>query len=210
MSWPDSVRTRVMTSSAGARGRRVRSPRRVARRSLAAVALVAAACGNAKPTVSHAGNVEGVTSSQIVVGGVASLTGPIPADFAPIFDGVRAYLDMVNAEGGVDGRKIEFRYPARRRLEPLAGHRPGAHPRRAGPRLRGRRRGHAELRRGQLPRGQRRARPSATPSARDWADGAEPVRLGGLLHRLHPTRAPSPPTWPSSSTPRRSGSSPTT
>ena len=52
-----------------------------------------------------------MTSSQIVVGGVASLTGPIPADFAPIFDGVNAYLDMINAEGGVDGRKIEFRYP---------------------------------------------------------------------------------------------------
>jgi len=30
---------------------------------------------------------------------VASLTGPIPADFAPIFDGVNAYLNMVNAEG---------------------------------------------------------------------------------------------------------------
>jgi branched-chain amino acid transport system substrate-binding protein len=76
-----------------------------------AVAVVAAACGNAKTTVSNAGNAQGVTSSQIVVGGVASLTGPIPADFAPIFDGVKAYLDMVNAEGGVDGRKIEFRYP---------------------------------------------------------------------------------------------------
>jgi len=75
------------------------------------VTIVAGACGNAKTTVSNAGNVEGVTSSKIVVGGVASLTGPIPADFAPIFDGVRAYLTMVNSEGGVDGRKIEFLYP---------------------------------------------------------------------------------------------------
>ena len=75
------------------------------------VALVAAACGNAKPSVSNGGNAEGVTSSQIVVGGVASLTGPIPADFAPIFDGVKAYLNMINAGGGVDGRRIEFRYP---------------------------------------------------------------------------------------------------
>ena len=75
------------------------------------VALFIAACGNAKPSVSNGGNAQGVTSSQIVVGGVASLTGPIPADFAPIFDGVKAYLNMINAEGGVDGRKIEFRYP---------------------------------------------------------------------------------------------------
>jgi len=78
---------------------------------LAVVAVVAAGCGNAKTTVSHAGNVEGVTSSRIVVGGVASLTGPLPAAFAPIFDGVNAYLRMVNAAGGVDGRKIEFKFP---------------------------------------------------------------------------------------------------
>jgi ABC-type branched-subunit amino acid transport system substrate-binding protein len=78
---------------------------------IAALALVVGACGNAKTVVSNTGNVQGVTSSQIIVGGVASLTGPIPADFAPIFHGVNAYLDMVNAEGGVDGRKIEFRFP---------------------------------------------------------------------------------------------------
>ena len=78
---------------------------------LAAVVVVVAACGNAKATVSQAGNVAGVTSSRIVVGGVASLTGPIPADFAPIFDGVNAYLHMVNAKGGVDGRKIDFQFP---------------------------------------------------------------------------------------------------
>jgi ABC-type branched-subunit amino acid transport system substrate-binding protein len=88
----------------------VRSPRR-SLGVLAAVVIVAAACGNAKTTVSNAGNAQGVTSSQITVGGVASLTGPIPADFAPIFDGVNAYLNMIDANGGVDGRKIEFRYP---------------------------------------------------------------------------------------------------
>ncbi len=71
----------------------------------------AAACGNAKPAVSHEGNVQGVTASRIVVGGVASLTGPIPAAFAPIFDGVNSYLDMVNAGGGVDGRRIDFKFP---------------------------------------------------------------------------------------------------
>ena len=78
---------------------------------LAVVAIAAGACGNAKTSVSNAGNVQGVSSTQITVGGVASVTGPIPADFAPIFDGVSAYLRMINAEGGVDGRKIEFRYP---------------------------------------------------------------------------------------------------
>ncbi|MGA2803643.1 MAG: ABC transporter substrate-binding protein [Acidimicrobiales bacterium] len=88
----------------------MRSPRR-SLGILLAVGMVAAACGNAKVTVSNAGNTQGVTGSEVVVGGVASLTGPIPADFAPIFDGVDAYLDMINAAGGVGGRKIEFRYP---------------------------------------------------------------------------------------------------
>jgi ABC-type branched-subunit amino acid transport system substrate-binding protein len=61
--------------------------------------------------VSNAGNTNGVTSSRIIVGGVASVTGPLPAAFAPIFDGVNAYLDLVNANGGVDGRKIDFAFP---------------------------------------------------------------------------------------------------
>ena len=88
----------------------MRSPRR-SLGILLTIAVIAAACGNAKVTVSNAGNSQGVTTSKVVVGGVASLTGPIPADFAPIFDGVNAYMDMINAEGGVDGRKIEFGYP---------------------------------------------------------------------------------------------------
>ena len=72
---------------------------------------VAAGCSNAKTTVTHAGNSAGVSSSRIVVGGVASLKARSPWCFARIFDGVNAYLDMVNAAGGVDGRKIDFAYP---------------------------------------------------------------------------------------------------
>jgi branched-chain amino acid transport system substrate-binding protein len=69
-----------------------------------------AGCGNAHQSVSHSGNTAGVFPRKIVVGGLASLTGPLPADFAPIFDGVRAYFDMINAAGGVDGRTIDFAY----------------------------------------------------------------------------------------------------
>jgi branched-chain amino acid transport system substrate-binding protein len=79
------------------------------------LAGLAAACGNAKAAVTNSGNVNGVTSGSITVGGVASLSGPIPADFSGIFDGVQAYFDMVNAAGGVDGRKID--YPALDQLD---------------------------------------------------------------------------------------------
>jgi ABC-type branched-subunit amino acid transport system substrate-binding protein len=73
--------------------------------------VLLAACGNAVSSVSTAGNTDGVFSNHIVVGGLASLSGPLPADFAPSFAGVDAYFDMVNAAGGVDGRTLDFAYP---------------------------------------------------------------------------------------------------
>jgi ABC-type branched-subunit amino acid transport system substrate-binding protein len=78
---------------------------------VAALVLVSASCGNAKTTVTKAGNSNGVTAHSIVVGGIASLTGPLPQAFGPVFDGVKAYLDMVNAAGGINGRMIRFSYP---------------------------------------------------------------------------------------------------
>jgi ABC-type branched-subunit amino acid transport system substrate-binding protein len=74
----------------------------------AALAVLVAGCSNAPasapaPTGSSA---PGVSAHQISVGAVATLSGSLAADFAPIVPGVRAYLDMVNAEGGVYGRKV--------------------------------------------------------------------------------------------------------
>jgi len=74
---------------------------------LSALALLAA-CGNAKSSASAGGGSQGVTATTITVGSIANVTGVLSSDFAPIVDGVKAYFDMVNAEGGVDGRKILF------------------------------------------------------------------------------------------------------
>ena len=71
---------------------------------------VLAACGNASTNLSTAGNTQGVYPHRIVVGGLASITGPLPADFAPAIAGAQAYFDWVNANGGVNGRKIVFAY----------------------------------------------------------------------------------------------------
>jgi ABC-type branched-subunit amino acid transport system substrate-binding protein len=75
----------------------------------AIVAVLVAGCSNA-PTQSAptpgGSSAPGVSAHQITVGAIATLSGGIAADFAPIVPGVRAYLDMVNAHGGVDGRKI--------------------------------------------------------------------------------------------------------
>jgi ABC-type branched-subunit amino acid transport system substrate-binding protein len=70
----------------------------------------AAACGNVTTSVSHRGNTAGVYGDRIVVGALVSETGPLPADFAPVLAGARAYLDTVNASGGVDGRRIDLEY----------------------------------------------------------------------------------------------------
>ena len=48
----------------------------------------------------------GVTPNHVTVGNVSIISGPVPGLFegAPI--GVKAYFDMINSEGGVDGRKL--------------------------------------------------------------------------------------------------------
>ena len=71
---------------------------------------VLASCGNAPVTVSTAGNTDGVLPDEIVVGALASQTGPLPANFAPVITGAQVYLDMVNAAGGVNGRTIRLAY----------------------------------------------------------------------------------------------------
>ncbi len=50
----------------------------------------------------------GVTSSSILLGGTSPLTGPAAA-YASVARGAKAYLDAVNAQGGVAKRKIEYK-----------------------------------------------------------------------------------------------------
>ncbi len=73
-----------------------------------ASALIVAACSNASNTSSSGGQTDGVTSNQIDVGGIAAATGPLADQYSPIFGAVQAYFDMVNAQGGVNGRKLKY------------------------------------------------------------------------------------------------------
>jgi branched-chain amino acid transport system substrate-binding protein len=75
------------------------------------LALGITACGNAKSVSSSGGNGDpGVSATQIKVGSIADVTGPLSSGFAPIVNGVEAYFSMINAEGGVDGRTIKLAY----------------------------------------------------------------------------------------------------
>lgn len=89
------------------------------------VVALAAACsngssGSSKPHTSTSGstastagsgkfpavNQAGVTPTEISVSGVASVTNPVGLLNGTAFDGVQAYFDMINSEGGVYGRKL--------------------------------------------------------------------------------------------------------
>jgi ABC-type branched-subunit amino acid transport system substrate-binding protein len=51
----------------------------------------------------------GVTSTSILLGGTAAISGPESAYYAPVAKGAQAYFAYVNARGGVNGRKIEYK-----------------------------------------------------------------------------------------------------
>ena len=51
----------------------------------------------------------GISSSQILLGGTAAISGPEGAYYAPVAAGATAYFAYVNAHGGVYGRKIAYK-----------------------------------------------------------------------------------------------------
>ena len=76
------------------------------------LAIVLSACSNSTSTSggSSGSGAPGVTDSQITVGSIADISGPLSSDFAPVVNGVEAYFSMVNAAGGVNGRKLVLAY----------------------------------------------------------------------------------------------------
>lgn len=77
---------------------------------ITALALGVAGCSNSVTTNGSGGAAPGVTPTQIDVGSIANVTGPLSSDFASIVNGVEAYFSMINAEGGVAGRKLKLAY----------------------------------------------------------------------------------------------------
>jgi branched-chain amino acid transport system substrate-binding protein len=77
-------------------------------RRLLALGLLAAVVLTATASAQPAGE-PGVTASSILLGGTVPLTGEAAA-FGSVAPGAKAYFDYVNASGGVNGRKIEYRY----------------------------------------------------------------------------------------------------
>jgi branched-chain amino acid transport system substrate-binding protein len=70
---------------------------------VAAVLLLAAGCGRDEGGEKS----PGITKTEIKLGGSYPFSGPASA-YKSIADGAKAYFDLVNSKGGVNGRKIKF------------------------------------------------------------------------------------------------------
>jgi branched-chain amino acid transport system substrate-binding protein len=69
----------------------------------------AAACALLAAATASGGGTPGVTSKSVLIGGTTPITGPAKA-YSSVAKGAAAYFKYVNAHGGVNGRKIEYRY----------------------------------------------------------------------------------------------------
>jgi branched-chain amino acid transport system substrate-binding protein len=76
-------------------------------RSLARSLAVAAVLLLAVPAA--AADAPGVSGDRILIGGTVPLSGPA-SFYAPVAVGAKAYFAYVNAQGGVNGRQIDYRY----------------------------------------------------------------------------------------------------
>ena len=87
-------------------------------RALTSVALMATSLGAAALTTSASSagaaastsSAPGVTSNSITVGTISTQTGTLASNFSSLIYGERAYFDYINAQGGVNGRKINYKY----------------------------------------------------------------------------------------------------
>ncbi|HWE55261.1 MAG TPA: ABC transporter substrate-binding protein, partial [Acidimicrobiales bacterium] len=52
----------------------------------------------------------GVTASTITLGQITTITGPVPGLFQGANDGLNAWADWVNANGGIDGHQVKIDY----------------------------------------------------------------------------------------------------
>jgi branched-chain amino acid transport system substrate-binding protein len=52
--------------------------------------------------------VQGVTDSEIDVAVITAGSNPLAGDYSKFTDGIQAYFDMINADGGIYGRKLKI------------------------------------------------------------------------------------------------------
>src|SRR5580658_4750440 len=61
-------------------------------------------------TAGAAASVPGLSPTSVTVGTISTQTGTLAANFSSLIYGEKAYYDYINAQGGVNGRKINYQY----------------------------------------------------------------------------------------------------
>src|SRR3984957_20406217 len=74
---------------------------------LATTIVMSTASGAGAASTSSA---PGVTSNSITVGTISTQTGVLASNFGSLIYGEKAYFAYINAQGGVNGRKIDYKY----------------------------------------------------------------------------------------------------
>lgn len=79
---------------------------------LATLALVAGCSSGtgAKESGQNKASAPGVTATTVTIGSHQPLTGPAAPGYSEISPASKAYFDYVNARGGINGRKIVYKY----------------------------------------------------------------------------------------------------
>jgi ABC-type branched-subunit amino acid transport system substrate-binding protein len=72
--------------------------------------LVASALVVAPVAAGAASSAPGVSSNSITVGTISTQTGTLASNFSSLIYGEKAYYQYINAQGGVNGRKIDYKY----------------------------------------------------------------------------------------------------
>src|SRR5215469_12756138 len=51
-----------------------------------------------------------LTATALTVGSISTQTGTLASNFSSMIQGEKAFFDYINAQGGVNGRKIDYKY----------------------------------------------------------------------------------------------------
>src|SRR3984885_10725469 len=73
-------------------------------------AAVVTTSGGAAGAAAATSSAPGVASNSITVGTISTQTGTLASNFSSLIYGEKAYYDYINASGGVNGRKIDYKY----------------------------------------------------------------------------------------------------
>jgi branched-chain amino acid transport system substrate-binding protein len=90
------------------------------KKGLVAASAIVAIAGLTLTAVPAQANEVGVTATSIKIGTTVPLTGIAGPGYAKVAPAMKAYFDYVNANGGINGRKIEFIIKDDRYLPPVS------------------------------------------------------------------------------------------